>query len=279
MNVIVTGATGFIGSKVVPLLFENKHKTIALHRRENRPPALPGVCWIRCELDKPDWNSISVNMEGEPNVLIHLAAHGVLPVDAEWQECFKWNVMKTLDLYQSAISHGINRIITCGSCFEYGDASNKYDFIPNTAAPEPRDAYAASKAAATMMLHGLTSAYGIEAIVFRPCVVYGDGERPNRLWPSLYEAAIKGRDFPMSSGHQVRDFIPVTSVAEAIVNAVARKDLVRGKTCIENLGSGNPQSVKAFASKWWNKWGASGKLLFGSLPDRKNETARIVPKI
>lgn len=279
MKIIVTGGTGFIGGHTLPLLAQNNHQVAALHRCEYEPKAYDGVEWIKSEYANPDWNKIQLCLGGAPDVLIHLAAHGVSPDKADWVNCFKWNVMNSLDLFQAAILHGVKRIITCGSCFEYGAACDKHEYIPVTAAPEPLNAYSASKAAATMMLHGLASTHSIQGLVLRPCVVYGEGEAPYRLWPSLQRAAINGNDFPMTSGSQVRDFISVLKVAEALEKGVEREDLKTGSVLIENIGSGEPMSVKDFALEWWNTWGGSGNLLFGILPDREGEAARVVPQI
>lgn len=279
MNIVITGGTGFLGGHTLASLSQTNHKVVALHRREQSPSSCKVVRWVKSGFDRPNWDEILLRLGGSPQVLIHLAAHGTSPKTSDWPSCFEWNVMKTLDFFLAAISHGVSRIIICGSCFEYGATANKFEFIPVTAAPQPLDAYAASKAAATMMLHGIASTHGIEGLILRPCVIYGEGEPPTRLWPSLREAALKGENFLMTSGLQVRDFIPVTNVANAIVSAVTRKDLIKGRAFIENLGSGNPQSVRDFASEWWNKWGGTGSLLFGHRPDRENETMRFVPEI
>ncbi len=216
---------------------------------------------------------------GVPEVFLHLAAFGVNPAVATWEDCFRWNVGVALELWREAAARGCRRIVTCGSCFEYGAIADRYEAIPVDAPLEPMGPYAASKAASTMALHGLSASAAFEGLVLRPCVVFGPGEAPNRLWPSLKKAALEGRDFPMTSGRQVRDFVPVEAVARAFVGSVGRDDLVLGRTLVENVGSGVAESVLEFATRWWSHWGAVGRLLPGKLPDRANETLRFVPRI
>jgi len=187
-------------------------------------------------------------------------------------------VLCAVKLWLFAIKSGVQRIINCGSCFEYGAAADKHAFVPSSAAPEPLNAYAASKAAATMALHAISASHGIRAITLRPCVVFGEGEPDYRLWPSLRRAALAGKDFPMTTGQQVRDFMPVESLATQLSLALERRDLLPGRMLVENVGSGNPQSVLEFATCWWNYWGGSGRLLPGRVPARESECLRMVPE-
>jgi len=211
--------------------------------------------------------------------LIHLAAAGVDPRDGGWASLFELNVSCAIRLWLFAIKSGVQRIINCGSCFEYGAAANKYDFVPASAAPEPLNAYAASKAAATMALHAITASHGIRAITLRPCVVFGEGEPDYRLWPSLRRAAFAGEDFPMTTGRQVRDFMPVEALATQLCLAVERPDLRPSRMLVENVGSGKPQSVSEFANFWWQHWSGSGRLLPGQVPLRESECIRMVPRL
>lgn len=279
MRVLLTGGFGFIGRHVVRAIAADGHCVLVLDTSE-RPDDTPGgVSSIQCSLDEVDWATAERLLGGSPEVLIHLAAFGVNPAVASWAQCFQWNVQAALELWLAAIARGVCRIVTCGSCFEYGSSGERYDFIPTVAPLEPLGPYAASKAAATMALFGMASSEEIEGLVLRPCVVYGEGEPPNRLWPSLKRAALAGEDFPMTSGLQVRDFVPVEMVARAFAESVIRTDLKPGKVRIENVGSGRPESVLEFATDWWRRWHATGKLLPNRIPDRPNEAARYVPEV
>jgi nucleoside-diphosphate-sugar epimerase len=114
--------------------------------------------------------------------------------------------------------------------------------------------------------------------LLRPFHVFGEGEHPNRFWPSLRLAALAGADYPMTGGRQVRDFTPVEAVAQAFLQAVGETPL-RGRPEIRNLGTGQPQALGEFADLWWRQWGAKGRLRVGELPYRPNEVMRYVPKL
>ena len=83
----------------------------------------------------------------------------------------------------------------------------------------------------------------------------------------------------MTSGNQVRDFVNVTDAAKQIVDRITRDDVTPGKPFIENVGSGKPTMVRDFAEKWWKRWDAKGKLIFGAVPHRPDEVMRYVPSL
>jgi len=277
MKVVVSGASGFIGRHTTSRLCDAGHQVVALYNR-HRPSTTGSIHWVKCDLTQAQCGLSEADVDGVEG-LIHLAAGGVNPREGGWASLFELNVSCAIRLWLFAIKSGVQRIINCGSCFEYGAAANRHDFVPASAAPEPLNAYAASKAAATMALHAMTAAHGIRAITLRPCVVYGDGEPDYRLWPSLRRAAFAGEDFPMTAAQQVRDFMPVESLATQLCLALERPDLLPGRMLVENVGSGNPQSVLEFASFWWNHWGGSGRLLPGRVPTRESECLRMVPEV
>ena len=278
MKVLLTGASGFIGRHTLKALLDAGHDVSAIHRNGDHLSE-DKVRWVHSSLEKPDWNKIERELNGERFALLHLAASGVDPKKHNWEDCFRCNVTHALEFWLESIKRGADRIVTCGTCFEYGSAAEKHAFIPTSAALEPLNAYAASKAAATMALHGVSSAFGISSLSLRPCVVFGEGEAEYRLWPSLRRAALSGHDFPMTAGTQIRDFVPVQHVAGELARGVARSDLPTGRLTIENVGSGKGQTILEFAAEWWHKWEATGSLLPGALETRKHEADRFVPLI
>jgi nucleoside-diphosphate-sugar epimerase len=277
MKVLLTGGTGFIGRHVIRLLSQSEHKVCSLYRFSPPPCQCKNIYWLKSNMQSADWDSIEGCLNGMPEAIIHLAAKGVNPVDADSEDCFLSNVLHPLLFWEHSIDRGAKRIILCGSCFEYGATCSSYEYVPVEAAPMPLNAYAASKASATMALSGLVASKDIQGVVLRPCIVYGEGEPDYRLYPSLKKAALNNQDFPMTDGTQVRDFIHVTVVAQALVDSLSRNDLPRGRLKLENL-SGQVLTVAQFASQLWHELGASGNLLFGVKPSRPHEVPRMVPQ-
>jgi nucleoside-diphosphate-sugar epimerase len=99
------------------------------------------------------------------------------------------------------------------------------------------------------------------------------------LLPTRNRAALSGGDFPMTAVEQVRDFVPVEAVAAEFVATAAQAPLAPGVPWVRNVGTGRPQTLRAFAEHWWTQWNASGKLLPGALPYRQYEVMRYVPEV
>jgi len=149
------------------------------------------------------------------------------------------------------------------------------EFIDASTPLAPTLSYPISKAAASVAFEGFAREHGHRVKILRIFQVYGEGEQATRMWPSLRRAALAGEDFPMSAGDQVRDFVAVEDVAAAFLRHLA--DATPGQPLIRHVGSGRSQTLLEFARHWWSTWGATGALLPGQMPYRKNELFRLVP--
>ena len=276
MNLFVTGGTGFIGSHFLRIALRAGHRVVAIRRPRAQPRILltDEPIWIEKELAdcRPD------DFQGI-DALVHFAAAGVNPKDANWESCFKTNLTDSLRVWRTASAGGVKRLIVCGSCFEYGKTGERMAEIPTTAPLEPTGPYHASKAAATVAALALAHMDKLECAILRPFHVYGEGEDASRFWPSLRTAAQAGQDYPMTQGEQVRDFVAVEDVATRFLDVAVNSNLKPGNPEIHNIGSGKPQTLRAFAEHWWDKWEAKGKLLYGAIPYRENEVMRYVPQL
>lgn len=276
MRLFLTGGTGFIGSNFIEASLLNGHEVVAL----KRPQSSPAISLSK----QPDW--VIGDLETYPestfqgcNTLVHLASFGVDPKDSSnWEQCFRWNVSASFKLWKTAIQAGVKRLIICGSCYEYGSTGGQLEYISVDTPLRPQTAYAASKAAASMLAIGIAASHHVDMIIVRPFHVYGEGEAQYRLWPSLKEAAISGNDFPMTEGQQVRDFTPVDEIVQNILDLLAA-EITEGRCQIKNWGTGKPKKLLQFCEEWWAHWKATGKLRVGEIPYRSNEVMRFVPAV
>lgn len=277
MKIFVTGGTGFIGSHFVAAALAAGHEVLALRRARSEPriTLTSPPHWLDGELSG-DWSGALRTCDA----LLHFAAAGVDLRAADWDRCFATNVTASLALWRAAADAGVRSFVIAGSCFEYGRAAERYEFIPPDAPLEPTGPYHASKAAATMAALALAIERKLALTILRPFHVFGPGETPGeaefRFWPSLVRAARAGEDFPMTAGEQVRDFVSVENIARSFLHA-AEHPAAPVIPLIENLGSGSPQTLRAFAEHWWHQLGARGRLLPGALPYRADEVMRYVP--
>ena len=276
MKILVTGGTGFIGSHFINLALTAGVKVVAIRRSGSEPKVklIKEPIWIEGELDL----SLNNNIKG-CDILVHLAANGVSSVCDNWTEALDVNVLKTFKLFNNARNAGINKFILIGSCFEYGRAADEFKRIPKNACLKPMDSYAATKAAASMLIYGLAVEHNLKLKILRLFQVYGEGESRGRLWPMILESAEKGMNLKMSKGTQIRDFIHVKEVSEHIMKALSFDEVSSGYPEIINVGTGVPKTILEFANYWWKKLKAKGKLLPNSIPMKKNEVMSYVAEI
>ncbi|KAF0653407.1 nucleoside-diphosphate-sugar epimerase [Cyanobium sp. Copco_Reservoir_LC18] len=277
MRLFLTGGTGFIGSHVLAAALAAGHQVRALRRSPASAPVipLPGEPeWCQGDLASLE----APALEGVEAVL-HLASAGVSPKPASWEELVQANVAGSLRLLERAAAAGVRRCVVAGSSHEYGNAARRLDAIPPDAPLEPLSPYGASKAAAFQLLRAFAIAEGLELFYGRIFSAYGEGQFEGNFWPSLRRAARSGDDFPMTSGRQVSDFIPVAEVSDHLLAACARPDVAAGAPLVVNIGSGAATSLLAFAEAEWERLGATGRLRPGVLPDRPDQIERYVPDL
>jgi nucleoside-diphosphate-sugar epimerase len=277
MRLFLTGGTGFIGSHVLAAALAAGHEVLALRRSPHSAPVIPLPCqpeW--CEGDLASLEA--AQLQGIEAVL-HLASAGVSPKKASWHELLQANVAGSLRLLERAAEAGVLRCIVAGTTHEYGKAAYRFNTIPPDAPLEPMSAYGASKAAAFQLLRTFAMEQGLELFYGRIFTAYGEGQYEGNFWPSLRRAALAGEDFPMTSGRQVSDFIPVADVAIHLLAACARPDVAPGRPLVVNIGSGAATSLLAFAEAEWGRLEATGRLLPASLPDRPDQIERYVPDL
>jgi nucleoside-diphosphate-sugar epimerase len=277
MRLFITGGTGFIGSHVLEAALQAGHEVVALRRSPHSAPVIPlssAPRWLEADL-----LSLEVSHLEGAEALIHLASAGVSPKEACWSELLEANVTGSLRLMELAAAAGVRRYVVAGSSHEYGTAARRYDPIPPDAPLEPLNPYGASKAAAFQLLRTFAIGHGLELFYGRIFSAYGEGQYAGNFWPSLRRTALAGENFPMTSGRQVSDFIPVVEVAQHLLAACTRPDIRGGVPLVVNVGSGRPMSLLAFAESEWERMGGTGRLLPGDLPDRPDQIDRYFPEL
>lgn len=275
MRIFVTGGTGFIGSHFLNAAIAAGHELCAIRRSGSKPrvPLVSQPRWLERGMD-----TVEVEDFEGMEAVVHLAAHSPnVPYDT-LPSCLYWNVTVAMTMLDKARQAGVKRFVLAGSCFEYGRAGERYEFIPPDAPLEPTSSYPTSKAAASIAAMGFAHEYTLCLSILRIFHVYGEGELQNRLWPSLRRAALAGEDFPMSTGMQVRDFTLVEFVARRFCEDL-QVSPPPGQPRIINVGTGRPQTTLDFARGWWQRFNASGQLLPGRLPYRPGEVMRYVPLV
>jgi nucleoside-diphosphate-sugar epimerase len=236
MKVLVTGATGFIGSHVCRDLLARGVQVRALMRRGSslaRRAEPSDIEWAHGDLLEVS-DSALASLAAGVDACIHTAWH-VVPGEYLLSPKNDEHKRSSLRLFTVLASEGCRQITGVGTCFEYRQAA-----IPlHESAPlEPRTPYAAAKAATFTEASALFRASPTAFAWARVFYLYGPGEDSRRLVPDVTLKLLRGERAAVTRGTQVRDFLHVEDVASALV-AITLGGL-RGAV---NVGSSEPIQV------------------------------------
>jgi UDP-glucose 4-epimerase len=260
-RVLVTGAGGFIGQRLVRRLVEAGARVwagLAPDEAPERVSALPAPV-ERSVVDLRDGRAVLAAVdEIAPQVVFHLAAVGVTDPQIDPALALAVNAGGAVHLLEALKERDVERVALVGTCYEYG-ARESVEGL------DPFNAYAASKVAAWAFGRMYWRAHGLPVVTVRPFQVYGPGQPGHTLIPSAIDAALAGRDFPMTPGEQERDFVFVEDVAAGML-AAAEADGIAGESL--DLGTGRVHSARQVVERIWAMTEAQGRVLPGALPYR-----------
>jgi nucleoside-diphosphate-sugar epimerase len=273
-RVLLTGATGFVGRAVVaPLLargYELHATSSSLSHAALDRGATPSPTWHRADLFDPGATKALLR-DIRPAMIVHAAwyvVHGSFwtsPENAAWVEASE-------RLARDALAFGTRRFIGLGTCVEYAEADGDDDAPwPETRALAPATVYGQAKvelAARLARIEGLAVAW---ARIFH---LFGEGENPERLVPSVARALAEGREARCASGRPVRDFASTRFVGRAVAALAASS--VTGPV---NIGSGEGRAIAELVRFLGEAADRPDLIRLGALPDRPNEVPRMVAEL
>lgn len=268
-QILLTGATGFVGRHVAKRLVAERHDVVAVIREGTSERLPEGMGRV---IETPDLFGEDIAFwtgacDGRGTV-IHCAWHAkpdTYMTSERNLDCLEG----TLRLARGAANAGIARFVGIGTCFEY-DLSSDGD-LASDAPLGPTTPYGAAKAATFLALSRWLAQEEVSFLWARLFYLHGPGEDPRRLVPYLHSRLAEGRHADLSSGTQVRDFLPVEEAARRIVDAASGNR--HGPI---NICSGIGTTVREMAETIADIYGRRDLLAFGARADGAADPARVV---
>jgi UDP-glucose 4-epimerase len=271
MRVLLTGASGFVGSHVLRLLATNgRHKVAAFLRASSRAwriaDLLPSV--IRIEGDLDDLESSRGGFAAfAPEVVIHLAWKGVGNT-ARNDVAQAENIPQTLSLVRLAHEAGAKAWVGLGSQAEYGPTEGP---IREDAPTRPTTLYGAAKLATGMFAGQLCRDLGMRFAWLRLFSAYGPMDDSGWMIPSLIQQLLRRERPPLTAGTQLWDYLYVADAARAI----AQVALTPQASGMFNLGSGRPETIRNVAERIRDAIDPKLPLGLGEVPFRPDQVMHL----
>jgi UDP-glucose 4-epimerase len=270
-RILITGASGFVGRRLLYKALTNGAEVYALCRTPQARIALlhPYPSLDVSALDLNDSQTLQdIMARFQPTWVVHTAAHVNWGQDPNLApSMYQNNTLATLSVLEAARRAGsVNRVIVLGSGGEYGRAASP---CTEETLPQPVDPYSSAKLAATELALLYHRSFGLKTTVLRPFVSYGPEEAETRLFPSLFARVLRGElYFDMTAGEQLRDFVYIDDLVEAVWKAAASEGCA-GE--ILNVGRGIPISVREAVDCALRVSQSTLRPNYGALPYRVGE--------
>jgi len=225
MNVLVTGATGFIGRHLVGRLTrEGDHiRALVLSEEDASPLDALGVEVVRGDLC--DYRAMERAVTNR-QVVFHLAAKIGEP-NPSGEALQAINVDGTANVARAAVQASVDRFVLCSSVSVYGRVINNLAITEHTAT-QPDLPYGKSKLLAERIVLSHHERDGLPVVVTRLAGVFGPGARS---WLSLFRSIASGRFRLIGSGDNYHHYVDVADVVAGLVLCGTVKG-VEGRTYI-----------------------------------------------
>lgn len=271
MKVLLTGATGFIGSNIAKGLLSHGYEVYATYRNTSSFEKCiyfkDRINWINT--DSYAWKEYLINLK--PDYLIHNAWSGI-----EIENRNNWNTQiqnffLAKEYFELAKDCNIKKIISLGSQAEYG----KHNIPVNELTlPIPNDAYGAVKTLTANCLRNMFESSTTEWYWIRVFSVFGEGDNNNWLIPTVISKLLKNESISLTSCEQKYNYL---YIEDFVIQLVTILNCSEKKSGIYNLCNSESISLKELLIKISKLMNVSQDLLkFGEISQRTEQNMYIV---
>lgn len=267
-KILVLGGTGFIGYHLLKRALLKKYKCYSVSKsKPKKSRKLKNVRYLICNIT--DKNLLEKKLENYYDYIVNLSGYVDHSKNSEIEKIHYNGCKNLVEIFKKK---NIRSFVQIGSGLEYG---NKNSPQKETFRCKPKTKYAISKLRAVKYLEKNYKKFQFPFTALRLYQAYGPKQDVNRLIPYIIKCCLKDKEFPCTSGSQLRDFLYIDDLVDLIFTIFnSRKS--RGN--IFNVGSGKNISVKKLITLIV-KIIKKGKPRFNRIKMRKDEINKMYPDI
>ena len=251
MNIILTGAAGFIGYHLALELLKKKHKVLGIdnfnnyysksYKRSRVQKLIKNKNFIFYNLDLKKIDKFKKKLiKFKPSAIYHLASQpGIMYSFKNPESYIKNNITVTKKLINCTSYLNIKKFYFTSSSSVYGN-TKKFPISENTP-KKPLNLYAKTKLECEKILCKSFKKKKIDLKIFRPFTVYGPYSRPDMLFISYLNSVYQNKYYTLyNNGNYIRDFTYVVDVAKILTKFL---NIPEQKRNIFNICSSKPQKI------------------------------------
>ena len=265
MNILVTGATGFVGERLARALAKDNKITALTKSNENRLLGLKNVKVIKCDLAK---EGFSKKLPEDADVIIHLAAvMDNCAIDKDELTAFNLNCASTFELLEYGKRIGIKKFIFASSASVYASQDGS---VSEDIAPKPADFYGLTKYISELLVNSYKEDF--ITLILRLSLFYGPGQREERLIPRFANKIRKEEPLTVFNNgkNPVISLIYVDDLIE-----ILKRALFVNKPCVVNVSSEDKKSIFEIGNAIGDLIGIKAKFEYKNNPSKRNTIVNI----
>ncbi|MES2227089.1 MAG: NAD(P)-dependent oxidoreductase [Pseudomonadota bacterium] len=261
MNILLTGATGFIGCAVARRLVDSGHAVHAILREQSDAARIPHAVQVHRH-DGTTEQLCEIVQHAAPTVVVHMASlflsdHTIAQVAG----LIESNVLFGTQLLEAMRQAKVACFVNTGTCWQHFDS----------AAVRPVNLYAATKQAFDTLVDHYNDAHGISQVTLKLCDSYGPNDQRRKLVGLLVEAALSQEQLQLSPGEQTLDLTYIDDISAAFERAVDIVTSSEDKVSARYLVSGSRHTLREVVAIVSEVMSTPVDVVFGGRPYRRRE--------
>lgn len=272
-NIIITGATSFIGINILKELNNNEYNIYAIIRPNSiNKDKLNEFSNLKIiELDQREIENLKLYLK-KVDICIHLAWEGTRVPERYDEKIQEQNYINSVKTFEAVTALGCDVFLGTGSQAEYGFVN---DIITEETETNPNTEYGKFKLKTCLELEKKALENNVRFIWGRIFSVYGEGDYENTLIMSTLRNMKENKDINMTEGKQYWNYIYIKDLSKIIINLIFNKE-AKG---IFNLASNDTRPLKEYILDMKKALKSNSVINFGAIPYRQEGIVNIKPSI